>query len=283
MQNMLLSSPKGVAPTSSIPPFSYSGGKRQLASRIVSLCRREFPNEYHLISPFLGGAATELRFMFARRGSCLGADSDRNLVMLWQNLLQDAGAVANHAKSLMPITVDIWREWYADMMSSEWHTAEHAAKYFILRYSKVVHAWNPWEARLEAFNAPTIYRPAFARIARLKAPRLSVQCADFREFLSANDGFCYVDSPYVSDDLSYEKVYEQRGAEDDNIFRMEDHSDLADILSQRTGWIASNSPHEWVKERYRDYQQIEVHVSYMSRSSQQRDNRDTELLIINPM
>ena len=276
-----MSSPKGVQPTSSIPPFSYSGGKRQLASRIVSLCRREFPNEYHLISPFLGAAAAELRFMFARRGSCLGADADRELINLWKHLIVDARAVADTAQSLMPLDRETWYQWYRDMMSSEWHTLEHAAKFYLLRYTRVLHAWNWWAERAENFNQPKTYRAALARVAQFKAPRLTVEHADFRDFLSANSGIVYCDSPYVSDDLSYERVYERRGT--DNVFTMEDHAALADLLSKRKGWIASNSNHPWVWKRYQDYHIMEVPISYNSHQAQRKRARQTELLILNPL
>ena len=279
MVTSVVSSP--IEPSSAHPVFSYSGGKRQLASRIVSLCRREFPNEYHLISPFLGAAAVELRFMHARRGTVIGADADPHLVMFWQNLLEDAGAIVDHANAVMPITVDIWRAWYADMMSSEWHSAEHAAKYFILRYTRVVHAWSPWAKRLEAFNAPSVHRPAFARLIQFKAPRLAVVHADFREFLHKYEGVLYCDPPYYSEDKQYEAVYKKRGT--DNVFSDADHHALADLLKARKGWILSYSPHAFIRKLYRDYRQIEVNVTYASRSAQQRDSRDTELLIICPL
>ena len=269
-------------PSSGQPVFSYSGGKRQLASRIVNLFRKHFPTETRLLSPFIGGAAVELAFMFSRRGFCHAADADEHLIMFWRNLITDARAVANHARSLMvePMDRERWQAWYRDMMAGGWHSAEHAAQYFILRYTKVVHAWSVWEKRAEGFNEPRVHKEAFARLSRFRVPRLSVEHADFRSFLLAHDGIAYLDPPYFSDDLSYEKVYEKRAAADDNVFTRESHEDLAELLSARKGWVLSYSPHEWVRNRYRDYTQLEVEVSYMSRSSQQRDNRDTELIII---
>ena len=264
------------------PPFSYSGGKSQLATRIASLFRKQFPNERHLISPFLGGAAVELRCIHAFKWSCLGADADEHVILLWKWLIEAPREVAECAVQFMPIDVSTWKSWYADMMSSQWHTLAHAAKYFILRYTKVVHAWSVWEKRLIAFNSPKVYLPAFHRLARFRVPRLSVKCSDFRHFLASHDGIAYVDSPYYSDDLSYEKVYEKRGAEEESVFSRADHEALADILCTRSGWIASNAPHDWVRSRYRDYEQVEVNVTYASRSAQQKRNRDTELIIISP-
>ena len=266
------------------PPFSYSGGKSQLATRIAGMFRKQFPNENHFVSPFLGGAAVELRCMHAWKWTCNGADSDPHVILLWKWLLEEPRHVAECAAQFMPIDVETWKAWYSDMMTSDWHTLAHAAKYFILRYTRVVHAWNCWEDRLINFNQPKVHLAAFQRLSHFRAPRLAVERADFRDFLNENDGICYIDSPYVSDDLSYEKVYEKRQAEADNIFSREDHEALADILcARRTGWIASNSPHDWVRERYRDYQQVEVNVTYASRSAQQKRNRDTELLIISPL
>ena len=173
------------------PPFSYSGGKSQLAPQICGLFRKHFPNESHIISPFLGGGAVELRWMH-NGGTCLGADVDPHVVLLWKWLIEAPREVAECAAQFMPIDIDTWHDWYSEMMSSEWHLLAHAAKYFILRYTKVVHAFSPWEKRLIAFNAPKVYLPAFHRLAQFRAPRLDVECADFRDFLNNHDSLAYL-------------------------------------------------------------------------------------------
>ena len=123
---------------------------------------------------------------------------------------------------------------------------------------------------------------ALGRLSQFRVPRLSVVHADFRDFLSNHDGLTYIDSPYYSSDMQKERVYERRGA--DNVFREADHADLADLLSERTGWIASNSNDPWVVNRYQDFQQIEVELSYNSRSAQKkREMRETELIIVCPL
>ena len=271
-----------VPPTTATPVFSYSGGKRQLSGRIVNMFREYFPSERHLVAPFLGGGAVELRFMVGRDGTCHGADADPHLIMFWQNLIEDAGAVANHARSLMvePMDRARWQSWYADMMAGAWHSAEHAAKYFILRYTRVVHAWNIWERRANDFNKPTVHLEAFARLSHFRAPRLTVECSDFRTFLDTQDTLSYLDPPYYSSDRSMERVYEKRNADDDNVFTQQAHEDLADILSARDAWILSYSDHPWVRQRYQDYRILEVQVTYMSRSAQQRDKRADELIIV---
>lgn len=268
--------------SSVVPPFSYSGGKSQIAGRIVNLLRYHFPTELRLHSPFLGGGAVELRHCHARRGSVVAGDADPHVVMCWQALLDDAPAVARQALAFMeePMTKARWDAWYAEMLSCDWHSVEDAAKYFIMRYTKVVHAWNWWETRAQNFNKPAVFRAAFTRLSRFRAPRVSVEHADFREFLDNHDGVFYCDPPYYSDDKSYEKVYEKRYAEDDNIFTNAAHEALAERLTSRRGWLLSYSPHDWVKSRYRDYPQLEVAVSYQSRCEQKRSNRDTELLIL---
>ena len=262
------------------PPFSYSGGKSQLASRIINLLGHHFPNESHLLSPFLGGAAVELRWMHLG-GSCLGADVDKHVILLWEHLIRDAGAVADTAYRLMPMEVATWHDWYAELLSSDSQSVELAAKYFLLRYTKVVHAFAPWKKRLIAFNSPKVHWPALARIAQFRAPRLSVEHADFRDFLNNHDGIVYADSPYFSERGEMEAVYEKRG-EADSVFTRADHEALADLLCSRSGWIASNHDCDWVRNRYRGYEMHAVSVNYASRSAQQKSNRGDELIIVSP-
>ena len=271
----------GVRPSSMAPVFEYSGGKSKLASRIMAEMFYHFPNEQRLLSPFLGAGALELRFMKARDGYCLGADADRDLVNLWMHLIADARGVAETAQSLMPLDRETWESWYQDMLATQWHTLEHAAKFYLLRQHRVIHSWSWWQERAENFSEPRKHRAALSRIARFKVPRLSVEHADFRTFLANHDGLTYVDSPYVSDDSSFERVYERRGT--DFLFTMEDHSDLADILSKRTGWIASNANHRWVWDRYQDHHIMEVPISYNSHQAQRKTGTQTELLIVCPM
>ena len=247
-------------PSSWRPPFSWSGGKSQLASKIVNLFRAHWPNDRSLISPFLGGGAVELRFMHSRRGACVASDADKMLVLMWNALCEGAPPVAEACQSLMPIDRERFDLWLDQIQSADTFDPVLAAKFFILKKTRAIHGWQFWPDKGVDFNQPKVHRAAFALLSRFRVPRLSVTCEDFREFLPAHDGCLYVDSPYFSDDGAMESVYHE------NVFGVAEHEALADLLKARTGWIASNNDCEWVRETYRDYPMIEQVVRYDSRA-----------------
>ena len=262
------------------PPFPYSGGKSQIASEIFRLLNHHFPAETHLLSPFLGAGAVELRFMHAKKdGSCHAADSEQPLINFWHHAQVHAPYIADLAESYLPVTPEEWQSWYHDIRSNAWRDPDTAARDWIMRHTKVVHAWELWKGLLERFNAPKKHGPALSRLRHFKVPRLTVEHADFREFLSAHDGVCYVDPPYYSERGEMERVYADKA--ETNVFSPADHEDLADILCKRKGWILSNHDCEWVRNRYKDYPQTPMKVRYSSRQMHESmDAVGKELLIV---
>ena len=270
---------EGVEASSTHPPLRYSGSKRALASQIMREYRADFPNEQHLLSPFLGAGAVELRWMHVRRGSCHAADADGALVNFWEHLLHDAKHLAEIARGLPPITHELFYQWKAERRAGNYTTVEHAAQFFVMTYAKIIHALDYWPETAERDWNSRRRQGFCARLSHFKAPRLTVAHQDYREFLSSNDGVLYIDSPYWSENQRMERIY------DDGIvpcFSKEDHEWLADALSKRTGWIASNHNCEWVRERYRDYRQVEIDIRYESANLRNDDGPGKEILIICP-
>lgn len=263
------------------PPFSYSGAKRQMRPYIMDAFREYFPNEMHLASPFLGAGSVELAWMHEREGTCTASDADRHLVNFWHHARHSASRIADVAETLMPVDRELYEAWIADMRANVWTSLEDAARFFILRHAKIVHSWERWERRAEAFNQPDMHRRFFGRLRHFTAPRVEVVCEDFRDFLSETDSLIYADSPYFSEDKSMESVYDGGVVPP---FTRADHEALADALLSRKGWIASNHNHRWVRDRYQDVHQVTFRsTAYGSRNLHGADTTAEELLLISPL
>ena len=260
------------------PPMSYSGGKSKLVSTLMPLINHHFPTEDRLLSPFLGAGAVELQFMHSREAYCHAADVEQPLVNFWNHMVSDAKAVAKRAFHYLPLSEPQWEAWYADMERTPWHTLDDASRYWLLRQGKVVHAWSLWSGLLERFNNPKKHWPAISKLAQFQAPRLTVECTDFGDFLDKHEGLTYCDPPYHSERGEKERVYANR--KETNVFSQEDHEGLADLLCQRTGWILSNADTQWVRKRYAAYPMIPVKVRYSSRQMHESMEAMGEELII---
>lgn len=120
---------------------------------------------------------------------------------------------------------------------------------------------------------------------QFRAPLLTVEYANFREFLSFHDGIVYCDSPYYSERGETERVCANKL--ETNVFSRKNHADLAELLKTRREWIASNHDCEWVRETYRDYEIHEVERTYSSSLMQSSDKkvnpRGQEVIIVDPL
>ena len=259
--------------------MQYSGGKRKMAGHIGRVLREYFPSETHLLSPFLGMGAIELRWMHTRRGTCLGSDADFRLINLWHHVRFDAGEVARVARDLLPIGRDTFEQWRVELSSPGCTEIQHAAKFYIIHNCQIVHGENWWENHAVKWNRPHVYKSFLSRLRQFKAPRLEVVCEDFRSFLHKHDGVVYADPPYYSERGEMEKVYDGGVTA---VFKERDHEALADMLTTRTGWVLSNYNHPWVRERYAGYHQFEVDMTYGSRNLHHNKEKARELLVVCP-
>ena len=267
--------------TSWSPPFSYSGGKTKLTPRLLNVFREVFPAERRLLSPFLGAGAFELRWMHAGGGYCHGADVEKPLINFWCHLLENPLTLARVAWKSLPIDEPTWRDWHAEMEAGAFHTVQDAARFYLMRYTKVVHGWDLWRGQLDKWNKPRVHRPYLKRLSLFRCPRLSVESGDFRRFLDKHDGVVYADPPYYSDGGEMERVYANQ--QETNVFSREDHAELADALTARKGWVLSNSDSRWVRSRYQDYRMVPVQVRYSSRQMHgTKEDMAGELIIISP-
>lgn len=266
--------------TSINSPFWYAGSKQKLATPIVNEIRKHFPNETHLLSPFLGAASVELRFQHALRGTCSGADIEEPLINCWVWLQREPRKVVRRCEELMPMCREKWAEFYAEWALPQFPcTLENAARYILLRATRLrqANAFSPMFC--DNFNKPTNHRSAFSRLMRFRAPRMEVHCIDFELFLhSMGPGLAYCDPPYVE----AEHVYARHGQTDDMCFTMADHERLADCLLERGQFVLSYGAHPWVRERYAQpgVEIQELRTQYENRRLRGKDPNVVELLII---
>lgn len=263
--------------TSTRPPVQYPGGKRQVATRIVNLIRRSFPEHERLYSPFLGGGAVELRWSNFTRGEVIAADYDKPLTNLWTWVLLDAPAVAAACLDSVPLDARFWQKNYPQLYADYYHgTFENAVTYWLLRRIKVPNAWGLSHRILSDFNKK--HRGVINLLRQFRAPRFHVYHCDFDYFIGSQrkDSLLYCDPPFVGLEDVY--MYHKKGQPNDA--PTFSHQLLFERLRDKEAWVLSYGDHPWVRETYRDYRLIEVPVKYENRRFRDCSPNARELLIV---
>ena len=194
-----------------------------------------------------------------------GADLYEPLINFWHHALTVPRDVADAVSRMYPISRERFYELQKGFFEQE-NDLERAAAYFTLNRASFS------GATLSGGMSPGHPRftpSAIDRLRQLHAPNLHVTCADFAETLDRfPDDLLYLDPPYHNG----QKLYGTRGDMHDGF----PHEQLADMLTQRAGWILSYNDNSEVR---RLYQGFEIHTPDwlygMGRSKKSR-----ELLIV---
>lgn len=251
----------GIAPAHrSVPLFSWPGGKRRLVKSILPHLR----GYAEVVSPFMGGAAVELAL--AAEGTRVHAsDANRDLVVLWDILLNNPARIADRMAELQGCAPETM---LAEIVMDGKEQEQRAiALYFRLRTTlyhmpegKVLHTstgngWKPKHAEFwRTYVAPLRER----EVRKFRAPNMTVSCCDYADALAAHPGMpAYLDPPYVQDksDADYAKLYANHGI---------DHVQLAEQLKARSApWVLSINDCEWARDTFAGNRMVEVQVKWL--------------------
>jgi DNA adenine methylase len=215
------------------PPFSYYGGKQNLASRIVSL----FPQHETYVEPFLGGGA----IFWTKEKSVVEVinDTNRELINFYQVVQQQFSALEQE------IAISLHSR---DLHRRAWVTYQNPDM-----FSEVKRAWAVWVLANQGFASKISgvwgydkkkntmgtkirnRRESFTLDYAIRMQDVQIECADALRIIRSRDhkdAFFYCDPPYFNSDCGHYDGYSE-----------DDFTNLLKVLSSIEGkFILSSYP-----------------------------------------
>lgn len=244
----------------------YPGGK----SRAVKYLKEYVPkNVEEICSPFFGGGAFEI--YLANQGiKIYGYDIFRPLVEFWKNVLSSPDQLIDEIYKYYPLDKDTFYELQQKILDVSSSSIEIAAMFFVLNRSS--YSGLTLSGGMSP-NHPRFNPNSIERIRKFQTDNLFVEHMDFKESISLHkDKFLYCDPPYY---IESNNLYGVKGDKHKEF----NHLELFEILSSHSNWMLSYNNHEYIRELYRDYEQIQLDWSYGT--SRNNNQEPKELLILN--
>ena len=259
-----------IAPTPSYrSPIAYIGGKNKAWGYIKSVLPE---NLNEAAAPFVGGASIELRL--AANGIRVHAsDNFWHLTNFWNHFLSNPKSLARRTRDIYPIDHEFAKELVLGDAFNMLTDAQKAAHFWGLNKM----SWCGKTMQSFGLSADPTAHTFFEhpRWDDWRNDYITIEHRDYREaFEIHKDKFMYLDPPYVGKEHYYGKIGEQKPF---------DHEEFADRLKQHPGdWILSYGNHPRIWELYAEYDIIEPHWQYSSRSrgGTEKVNISAELLIL---
>ena len=201
-----------------------------------------------LCSPFLGGASVELACA-ARGMRVYGFDAFWPLVAFWQVALADAAGLARNCQPYYPMTKNEFAR--LQKLPMDIPKCLLAVHFYVL--NAVSYSGTTWSG---GYAGNRFTQSKLTRLARFRAPNLSVDHADFAESIPKYpDALLYCDPPYL---LAVPRLYGRYG----RAHYYFNHIALAKILRTREHWILSYNDCEQIRALYSGYRCVKLQWSY---------------------
>jgi len=242
-------------------PLRYPGGKSRAVSQILALIP---PDLDKLCSPFVGGGSVELGC--AAKGIKVSSyDVFEPLVNFWQMLLKDPQQLVEMVQKHHPLIREKFYALQKKFFELD-NKLEMAAVFFTLNRSSF--SGTTLSGGMSP-NHPRFTESAIKRLEDFHIDNFSVAKADFKESLKQHaTDFLYLDPPYANG----QKLYGNRGE-----CHMDfDHEALADLLTQRDGWILSYNDCEKIRKMYNGYKFLKPEWTY----GMSNNKKSSEVLIL---
>ena len=227
--------------------LTYQGGKERVKGRLASMVPAGVP----IVSPFLGGGSVEI--VLERRGHrVMAADLWEPLAGYWKVLLTRPGDLADRVqRDYYPYRP----EWEGSRFQSlydelpDGDVVGKAAVLFVL--SKTVYSGRMFRGT----SCKGVYHrqkgytlSGIENLRRFRAPGLSVEQADFHDFLPRHpDGFVFADPPYPGKEFLYLGPTHHQTSDQPRTF---DHEGLARLLRERSAFLLTYSDTEQIRDLY---------------------------------
>ena len=244
----------------------YPGGK----SSAIPVISKYIPFGLEsMVSTFAGGCSMEI--FHAWTGTRVYAsDVFEPLVNFWQNALENPAGISHIVRQYYPLDKEKFYELRNDYDDIE-DSLERAAIFYVLNqtsYNGVTFSggFSP--------GHPNFTQNGIQRLERFECSYLSVDLMDYKDALAAHpDDFVYLDPPYLIDENLY-------GARLENSQGDFDHSELAEILRSRKGWVMSYNDCEEIRKLYDWAKVYEVSWTYGMSNIKGKNKDRIELVIV---
>lgn len=259
-QMVLEATPYHAKPVKS--PLRYPGGKTRAVSTIMDMLPHELDT---LASPFFGGGSIEIAA--ASRGiRVFGYDAFKPLALFWQRLLVDPERLAKAVKKYHPLKRDRFYKLQDEMKRGIYNNDDMAAIFFVLNrasFSGVTLSGGMSPGH------PRFTPSAIERLRNFSINGLSVKRMDFSKSIPRHkNDFLYCDPPYANG----ERLYGKAGDMHEGF----DHEKLAELLTNRNGWILSYNDCSLVRDLYDGFTFVTPKWMY----GMSNDKKSNEVLIL---
>jgi len=211
------------------------------------------PDLKEMVSPFLGGGSFEVEM--AKRGTRVYAyDVEPALVCFWRYQTTERFQLFEAVKALGEPTKTELCRWQGELPAMP-DSIERAALYYIVNKA----SWMGMTLAGGVSNTRRASRRTKHDIHKFKAPKLTVECLDFREALVRHPRmFAYLDPPYIFEDKSAAKLY----GVDGQLHHRFDHQGLFEAVKDRPRWIMSQADNASVRALYDGFEMIAPYWAY---------------------
>jgi DNA adenine methylase len=219
-------------------PLRYPGGKSRAASYIIE---NYIKAQKSVCSPFVGGASIELEL--ASRGTQVFCyDNFEPLVIFWQELIKNPGALAKKVKMYYRMTPQMFYN-YQRIFYTITDRIEQAAVFYAINRSSF--SGTTLSGGMSPGH-PRFTESSIERLANFSVTNFSINMMDFKDSIPEHkNDFLYCDPPYLID----QKLYGIKGDKHIDF----DHNALAELLKARDRWVLSYNDCPEIRKIYKDY------------------------------
>lgn len=227
-------------------PLRYPGGK----TRAIKSITPYFQQSENHVFPFLGGGSIELFMMDFTSSKIICYDIFEPLVDFWNCLIHRNEELISQITGFYPLSKDDFYKISKD--SSAKTEMENAVRFYVLNRcsfsgSTLSGGFSP--------NHPRFTEKGVASLKEYSNIRLEVERLSFETSIPKNNGFMYLDPPYL---LENSFLYGNRG----DAHRGFDHNLLFETIEKRDGWIMSYNDCDKIRKLYSGYKMVDLNWKY---------------------
>lgn len=246
----------------------YAGGK----SRSIGLIREHLPFSLkELCSPFFGGGSIE-HYCASQGTKVYAYDVFHSLVSFWDAVKNYPSFLADTIEAFYPLSKDSFYLLQKELIEMETKGTEsaslQAALFFVL--NRASFSGTTLSGGMSPGH-PRFTKKSIDKIRNFPMENVSIECLSFEDSIPKHPNtFLYCDPPYFLD-KGKNVLYGINGS----LHSSFDHEKLFSLLSARNKWLLSYNDCEWVRNRYKDFNIVDVQWAY----GMNKNKKSSEILI----
>jgi|LSQX01.2.fsa_nt_gb DNA adenine methylase len=249
------------------PFIKWAGGK----TKSLKQFSKYFPTFDKYYEPFLGGGSV---FFFLRPEKAVLSDSNKDLITTYKAIKEDLTSVVTALSRF----VNTEEYFYKIRDTDPQDDVSIAARFIYLNKTcfNGLHRVNKdgkFNVPFGNYTNPKILDAVNLRNASRLLAHAELVHGDFETVLKCNSNdFAYLDPPYLGTYSDYDK----------DSFKQDDHERLAKTFENlKCKAMLSNSYHEWVRERYKDFRIVEIDTARVISANAKSRGKVKDLLVMN--